>query len=161
MKILKLFTISISAMLVSTPLAHAQKISADAPSISEVWIKPTIPGSDVSAAYMHIKSATTFNLIKAESPLVGIAELHSMNMKDGVMEMKAEDAFLIPAGKAIDLKPGGMHIMLMKVRQPIKAGDKVPLTLTFEAPDKKSLTVKLDAIARADGTAGATPHHAH
>ena len=148
MKILKLFTISISAMLVSTPLAHAQKISADALSISEVWIKPTIPGSDVSAAYMHIKSATTFNLIKAESPLVGIAELHSMNMKDGVMEMKAEDAFAVPAGNAIELKPGGMHIMLMQVARPINVGDKVPLTLTFEGANKKPLVIRVEALAR-------------
>ena len=161
MKYFKLVTITLGTIFIFSSLANAQKLPPDGPTITDVWIRPTNAGSDVSAAYMHIKSATALRLIKAESPLAGIAELHSMNMKDGVMEMKAEDAFVVPAGKAIELKPGGKHIMLMKIKQSINAGDKVPLTLTFEAPDKKLVVVKLDATARAGGTADATPHHAH
>ncbi len=144
------------AALNGLPAACAQKSSAEAPQISDVWIKATIPGSNVSAAYLRIKSAKTVKLVKAETAVANIAELHSMNMKDGVMEMKAELAFNVPAGKTIELKPGGMHIMLMQVAKPIKAGDKVPLTLTFDTGGGNSLVMNVEAIARAQSA-----HHAH
>ena len=142
-----------SALSLLTPPAFAQKTPVatpiDAPVISNIWIKATIPGSNVSAAYLRVKSAQAVRLVKAETPVAGIAELHSMNMKDGVMEMKAESAFTVQAGKTIELKPGGMHIMLMQVAQPINVGDKVPLTLTFEGADKKPLVLKVEALALA------------
>ncbi len=142
----------VSALSWLTPPTFAQNTPVtnpiDAPVISNVWIKATIPGSNVSAAYLRIKSAKVVRLVKAETPVAGIAELHSMNMKDGVMEMKAEDAFTVPAGKVIELKPGGMHIMLMQVARPINAGDKVPLTLTFEGANEKPLVIRVEALAR-------------
>ncbi len=152
-----LFRIAIVlAALNGLPAAFAQKSSAEAPQISDVWVKATIPGSNVSAAYLRIKSAKTVKLVKAETAVANIAELHSMNMKDGVMEMKAESSFNVSAGKTIELKPGGMHIMLMQVAKPIKAGDKVPLTLTFDTGGGNSLVMNVEAIARAQSA-----HHAH
>ena len=152
-----LFRIAIVlAALNGLPAAFAQKSSTEAPQISDVWIKATIPGSNVSAAYLRIKSAKTVKLVKAETAVANIAELHSMNMKDGVMEMKAESSFNVSAGKTIELKPGGMHIMLMQVAKPIKAGDKVPLTLTFDTGGGNSLVMNVEAIARAQSA-----HHAH
>ncbi len=152
-----LFRIAIVlAALNGLPAAFAQKSSAEAPQISDVWIKATIPGSNVSAAYLRIKSAKTVKLVKAETAVANIAELHSMNMKDGVMEMKAESSFNVSAGKTIELKPGGMHIMLMQVAKPIKAGDKVPLKLTFDTGGGNSLVMNVEAIARAQSA-----HHAH
>ena len=127
--------------------AHAQNLGS-APSIADVWVRATVPGSTVSAAYMSIKSAKPLRLVKAQTPVADIAELHDMKLKEGVMEMNAKDAIEVPAGKAIDLRPGGMHIMLMKVKQPIRAGDKVPLTLTFEDDDRKPLVINLDAVAQ-------------
>ncbi len=135
--------VSLAAVLL-VGASHAQ----DAPRITDVWVKSTPPGATVSAAYMQIQSARAVKLVKAESPAAGLVELHNMSMKDGVMEMKAMGAVEIPAGKTVTLKPGGMHVMMMKVKQPIKAGDKVALTLTFEGADKKPLVVKLDATAR-------------
>ena len=121
---------------------------ASAPIVKDPWVKPTVPGAQVSAAYMKIESATPMKLVKAESPRAGIAELHDMKMKDGVMEMKAEPAFAVPAKGALELKSGGKHIMLFKVAEPIKAGDKVPLTLTFEGADRKPVVVKVEAVAK-------------
>jgi copper(I)-binding protein len=86
--------------------------------------------------------------VKAETSVAGIVEIHNMSMKDSVMEMKAVDAVDIPANKSVELKPGGLHVMLMKVAQPINTGDKVPLILTFEGADKKPVIVKLDATAQ-------------
>ena len=127
------------------------------PIVSNVWVKTTVPGGSVSAAYMHIKSATTLKLVKAESSLAGIVEIHDMKMNGGVMQMKALDSLDIAVGKTVELKPGGTHVMLMKVKEPIRKGDKVPLTLTFEGADKKVTTIKLDAIARENDA----QHHKH
>lgn len=124
--------------------SHAQ----DAPKVTDVWVKSTLPGTAVSAAYMQIQSSRATRLVKVDTPAAGLVELHNMNMKDGVMEMKAMDAVEVPAGKTVTLKPGGMHVMMMNVKKSIKAGDKVPLTLTFEGADKKPLVVILDATAR-------------
>jgi copper(I)-binding protein len=134
--------------------AHAQKIDPAPPAITDAWVRTTVPGGTVSAAYMHIKSTKPLRLVKAESPVAGLVELHNMTMKDGVMGMKAMDAVDIPADKMVELKPGAMHVMLMMVKQPIKAGDKVPLILTFEAADKKPVVIKLDAVAQEKGPSG-------
>ena len=123
--------------------------NADAlPEVSGAWVKTTVPGSSVSAAYLQIKSRTSLKLVKVASPVAAIVEIHDMKMNGGVMEMKAMDAVDVPAGKVIELKPGGLHIMLMQVKKPINKGDKVPLTLTFEASGKRPMMMKLDAIAR-------------
>lgn len=118
------------------------------PKVFDAWVKTTVPGGTVSAAYMKIKSGAALKLVKAESPAAGIVEIHSMKMTDGVMEMKALEALHVPADKLLDLKPGGVHIMLMKVRRPINKGDKIPLILTFESAGKKPVVVKLDVAAR-------------
>ena len=128
----------VTMFFVFTSSAQHPGQSPAMPNVSNVWVKITVPGSNVSAAYMQIKSATPLKLVKAESPVAGIAEIHDMKMNDGVMEMKALDALDIPIDKTTELKPGGKHIMLMKVKQPINKGDKVPLTLTFEDPNETS-----------------------
>lgn len=118
------------------------------PSVSNVWVKTTVPGSTVSAAYMQIKSAVPLKLVKAESAAAGIVEIHDMKMNDGVMEMKALDLLEVPVGKTIELKPGGVHVMLMRLKKPIHRGDKIPLTLTFEGTRDGPVVVRLDATAR-------------
>ena len=127
------------------------------PSVSNVWVKTTVPGGSVSAAYMHIQSATALKLVKVESPFAGIVEIHDMKMNGAVMQMKALDSLDIPVGKIVELKPGGTHVMLMKVKEPIRKGDKVPLTFTFEGAEKKLISIKLDAIARENDA----QHHKH
>ena len=127
------------------------------PIITNAWVKTTVPGSHVSAAYMSIKSAKPLKLVKAESTVAGLAEIHNMSMKDGVMEMKAMDVVDIPANKLVEFKPGGLHVMLMNVAKPINPGDKVPLVLIFEGADKKPIIVKLDATAQ-DKAATAHKH---
>ena len=133
--------------------SRAEKSNA-LPTVFDVWVKTTVPGSTVSAAYMPIKSAVPLKLVKAESPIAAIVEIHEMKMNDGVMEMKGLDAVEIPANKLVELKPGGLHIMLMKLNKPINPGDKVPLTLTFEGADRKPLMVKLDAVAKEKQSSG-------
>ena len=126
----------------------AEKLSEPV-AVYQVWAKTTVPGSAVSAAYMHIKSTKSVKLLKVESAIAGMVEIHSMKMEGGVMEMNAVDAVDIPANQAVELKPGGFHVMLMNVKRPISDGDKVPLTLTFEGADKKPFKINIEAIGQA------------
>ena len=139
--------VSLSLFCVALPVSAQQNASA-LPTISDVWVKATIPGGSVSGAYMQIKSAATVKLIKVESPAAGLIELHESKMTNGVMEMNAVDGVDIPAGKRVTLKPGGMHVMMMKIAKPIVVGDKVPLTMTFIGADKKSFQIKVNAVAK-------------
>ena len=147
------FAITAFGFVCAAPAQDAEARVA-MPIISEVWVKTTVPGGTVSAAYMHIKSATPLKLVKAESTIAGIVEIHDMKLNDGVMQMKALDAVDVPVGKLVELKPGGMHIMLMKVKKPITPGDKVPLTLTFVDAGKKPVVVRFDAIAKENMASG-------
>ena len=138
--------IAVAEPLAQPPTKAPPVATAATPvTISNVWAKTTVPGGAVSAAYMQIKSAKPVKLVKVETAIANIVEIHDMKMNDGVMEMKALDAVDIPANKVVELKPGGMHVMLIKVKQPINKGDKIPLTLTFEGADKKSFTMNVEA----------------
>jgi periplasmic copper chaperone A len=140
--VISIAAVATAASFLSSP-AFAQKAAPiDEPSLKvfDVWAKTTVPGGSVSAAYMHIKSAKPLKLVKAESNAAQTVEIHDMKINNGVMEMKAIEAVEIPANKLVDLKPGGMHVMLIKLSKPIIKGDSVPLTLTFETADKKTFT---------------------
>jgi copper(I)-binding protein len=145
----------IAVMFGVTSLAtHAQKVDEPSLKVFDAWAKTTVPGGSVSAAYMHIKSGKPLKLVKAESPIAQTVEIHDMKMDGGVMQMKALDAVQIPANKLVDLKPGGMHIMLIKVNKPINKGDQVPLTLTFETADKKTFTRQVMAKGQEKDSGG-------
>ncbi len=146
--------VSVAIIFATTSSAQRAEKNAATPIITDAWVKTTVPGGSVSAAYMNIKSAMPMKLVNAESSIAGIVEIHDMKMNDGVMEMKALDAVIVPADKLVALAPGGMHVMLMKVKKPINKGDKVRLTLTFEDEAKKPIIVTLDAIAKEDNAGG-------
>ena len=73
-------------------------------------------------------------------------ELHSMNMKGDVMEMRQVDAIELPAGKTVELKPGGLHLMFMGLKQPLAVGSKVPVTLRFEKAG--DVNVEFDVLTK-------------
>ncbi len=130
-------------------LAAGAVFAADSVNVYDAWVRDTVPGAMVSAAYMRIKSDAPVKLVKAESLIAGVTEIHKMEMKDGIMKMQAVDAIEVVPGKVVDLMPGGYHIMLMMLKDQIKPGGKVPLTLTFEGAGKKQTVIKVEAKAQA------------
>jgi copper(I)-binding protein len=128
-------------MMACIALAQA----ADPVTISHAWVRATAPGQDVGAAYMQLTSASNLTLTKAESPAAESVEIHSMTMKEGIMEMRMLDKLTLPAGKPVKLEPGGFHLMLFDLRQPLKAGEKVPFTLHFKDAAGKSTVMKIEA----------------
>jgi hypothetical protein len=114
--------------------------------ITNEWVSETIPGSKVSACYMTITNSTSKDdvLLKAESENFEIAEFHNIVEDDGVMRMEAMDFVPIKSGNSAEFAPGGMHIMLINNKQPLKKGDVETITLYFEiaGPVTKKITVK-------------------
>lgn len=112
--------------------------------IQHAWVRATVPGQMASGAFMRVTSPTDQRLISVQSPL-GIAQIHQMSIDQGVMRMKALPQGLpLPAGQAIDLKPGGYHIMLLDLKTALSPGQKVPLTLQIQDPSGRQKSVALE-----------------
>jgi periplasmic copper chaperone A len=130
-------------------------------SVKEPWVRATVPQQKATGAFMQIVAVQDARLVEARSPVAGIVEIHEMAMVGDVMKMRAIPGLALPAGKAVDLKPGGYHVMLMELKGQVKDGDMVPLTLVVEARDGKRQTLELKVPARALGGAGAGGMQGH
>ncbi len=118
--------------------------------ISDPWVRATVPQQMATGAFMQITSPEGGKLVKASSPVAGVVEVHEMSMDNGVMKMRAiANGLELPAGKAVELKPGGYHVMLMDLKQQVKEGEEVPLTLVFEGADGKTTEQSINAPVRA------------
>lgn len=117
-------------------------------SVKDSWVRGTVAGQSATGAFMELKSTEDATLVGASSTVAGVVEVHEMTMDNGVMKMRALPRLTLPAGKPVALKPGGYHIMLMDLKQPLKKGDSVPLTLKLEGKDKKSSTLEVKAEVR-------------
>ena len=116
--------------------------------VDNSWLRATVPGQQVAGAFMDITSPVNAKLISAESSVAGSMEMHSMSMKNGVMEMREIKVLPLPKGKLVKLAPGGFHLMLFDLKQPMKVGEIVPIKLTIETADKKREVVEVNAQVR-------------
>ncbi|CAG0976169.1 hypothetical protein RHDC1_01561 [Rhodocyclaceae bacterium] len=116
--------------------------------VKDSWVRGTTPAQKATGAFMEITSSETAALLTASSPVAGVVEIHTMKMEDGVMKMRALPKLDLPAGKAVKLAPGGNHVMLMDLKQQMKKGDVVPITLKIEGADKKVQTLEIKAEVR-------------
>ena len=143
--------------LARTAAAAVLAIAASAQAqttIKDAWVRGTVAQQKASGAFMHITSTQGGKLLSVSSPVAGVAEIHEMAMQGDTMRMRAVPALDLPAGKAVELKPGGYHLMLMDLKQQLKAGDSVPLTLVVEGKDGKRETVAVQATVKALGDSG-------
>lgn len=108
-----------------------------------------MPGAKVGAAYLRIANAgkEPDRLIAVSTPIASKAELHSVTDDNGVMKMRPVDGIALKPGETVELKPGGLHIMLTGVQGGLKPGDTFPLTLMFEKAGAKSVSASVDKPA--------------
>lgn len=106
--------------------------------------RATKPGMSSSAAYMTIRNGTdkAVQIRSLTSPVAKKTELHATEMNNGMMKMRRVDNLQIKPGEAVELKPGGYHVMLMGLKKPIAANSKVPVTITFSNGDKKTVVAR-------------------
>lgn len=130
--------------------------------VKEPWVRATVPQQKTTGAFMQITSAQDARLVEAKSPVAGMVEVHEMAMEKDVMKMRAVKSLDLPAGKNVELKPGGYHVMLMDLKQQMKEGDTVAVTLIVEGKDKKRTEVEVKAPVKPLATAAKTEHnHKH
>lgn len=123
------------ALIGSSLLFSSLLLAADANqvTVNTPYVRLAPPHAPATAAFMVIKNTgnSEVKLIKANNPASRITELHTHLNDGGVMKMRPVPAIDIKAGGEALLQPGGLHIMLIDLKAPLKEGDSVPITLTF------------------------------
>jgi periplasmic copper chaperone A len=145
------------ALAASTWLPAAA--AAQPVTVNDAWVRAPAPGQKVAAAYMELTSRVNLSLVAVASPAAAAVELHNTAVEGGVMKMRPVGRIELPAGKAVKLAPGGLHAMLVDLKRPLKAGDKVQLTLTVQRTDNASRSTFTVTAAVRD--AAADPPHRH
>jgi periplasmic copper chaperone A len=112
-------------------------------SVSEPWIRATVPAAKVAGAFMQLKSAKPVKLVEVKSPVAGRVELHQMAMEGQTMRMRAVESIALPAGQTVNLASGGYHVMLFDLQRQLKEGEQVPLTLVVQDAAGKRENVAL------------------
>jgi len=117
-------------------------------SINQAYIRAIPPGQPNSAAFMQFinNSDTKHTIINARSSIAEVVELHTHTHADGMMKMRRIDKIEIPANGSTILKPGGLHIMLIKLHQDLEIGKNIPLTLEFADGSIKTITAPVQKI---------------
>ena len=155
------YALAAAALLLSTGIATAHDFTAGPLKIGHPWSRATPAGAKVGGGYLSIENTgtTADRLVSVSVPFAARSEIHEMAVKDGVMTMRPLDQGIeLPAGKKVEFKPGGYHIMFMELKQPLKQGEMMKGTLTFEKAGTVDVEFKVDAIA-AKGSEGEHKGH--
>lgn len=123
-------------------------IAADAVQVQEPYVRAVPPGQANSAAFMKLTNTGQEDhaLVKGRSNAAKVVELHTHRMEDGMMKMRRVDKIDLPAGETVRLQPGGLHVMLIGLQEPLSPGDEVQLTLHFEDGSRSSLSVPVKSV---------------
>ena len=144
------------ALLAATMLsgaALADEYSAKALRISSPFTRATPPGAKVAGAFLSIENRgqEADRLVSVSSPVAGLVEIHEMAMDGGLMKMRAVKGIELKPGATVELRPGGYHVMLEDLKQPLREGEQIPLLLTFEKAGTMEIKINI-------GSMGATAH---
>ena len=134
---MKLTLLALLGAIIALP-SHAQA----GVEIDDVKSYETATGMKVGVALMDIESEADDRLTGASTPAADRVEIHTMSEENGIMKMrKVDGGIALSANKELELSPNGYHLMLMDLKEPLKAGTTFPLTLTFEKAAEKTVTV--------------------
>lgn len=144
------------AMALTASLASASALAQDtAVKVEGAWARASVQGQKATGAFMRLTAKDGTRLVRAESPAAGITEVHEMKMDGDIMRMRAVPMLDLPAGKTVELKPGGYHVMLLDLKAPLAKDTSVPITLVFQ--DTQGVETKLDLNVPVGTTAPGGP----
>jgi copper(I)-binding protein len=128
--------------------AQAHDFKAGAISIAHPHARATAAGQPAGGGFMKFENRGTVadRLVSVSADVSASVELHTMSMQGDVMRMRQVDAIELPAGQSVELKPGGLHIMFIGLKAPLKAGETFPLTLRFEKAGEVTVQVNVEAF---------------
>lgn len=136
---------TLAAMAATATLALAGCAAASEITVGPAWARPTPPGTTVGAVYLEIRNAGSGadRLLRLGSSVATQTELHGTMMHNGMAHMQAVREPVIPAGGSIRCEPGGLHVMLVGLRQPLVVGQKFELELEFEKAGRLRVPVEV------------------
>ena len=157
---IRLFCIVLSSLSMVATQVVAHEYDLGTLHIGHPYARSTPPGASAGAAYLSIanRGKTADSLVRASTPRAQATELHSMSMDGNIMRMRQVQSVSAAAGATVKLEPGGLHIMLTGLKQPLKTGERFPLTLFFEKAGQ--LTVEI-VVQDASAAGGHADHAAH
>lgn len=136
-------------------LAQAQSVQLGELMIGLPYARATVPGQTAGGGFLTIENkGADDRLVAARAAVSNTVELHTMTMDGNVMKMRAVDAIPVPAGRTVELKPGGLHIMFIGLKAPLGEGDSFPMTLRFEKAGEVTVNVKVQPVAGGGGGHG-------
>lgn len=120
--------------------------------IEHPYVRATVPGQKVAGGFMKIENkGAADQLIAASSPVAGEMQLHTMTMDGNVMKMREVKVIDVPANGSVELKPGGLHLMFMDIKSPLKVGEAVPVKLKFQKAGEVEIKVPVREIGAGSG----------
>ncbi|MBU3615752.1 copper chaperone PCu(A)C [Polynucleobacter sp. JS-Polo-80-F4] len=135
----------------------SKTVTTNAIRIEDAYTRATVPGQQVAGGFMKIENkGSADQLISASSPVAGEVQLHEMAMDGNIMKMRQVKDIALPAGGAVELKPGGLHLMFMNIKAPLTAGETVPVKLKFAKAGE--VDVKMPVNPMSAGHGGAMKH---
>jgi copper(I)-binding protein len=156
---ISLFATAVLAVALSAAGAVAGDVKVGDITVEGPWARASAGSARAGAAFMTLNNAGTADdkLIAASTTVADKAELHTHIREGDIMRMRPVEAIDVPAGGIAELQPGGEHVMLMGLKQPLKEGEAFPLTLTFE----KAGPVTIEVTVTGAGAMGQDPMHGH
>jgi periplasmic copper chaperone A len=139
LKRITLLAVAASAMaMAGSALAQTAVIE-----VKNAWVRAAVPGQSATGAFMTITHKDGARLVRGTSPIAGVTEIHQMKMEGDVMKMRdMAQGMNLPAGRAVELAPGGNHLMLMDLKGALAKDTLVPVTLWFK--DANGVESKLE-----------------
>lgn len=134
------------ALSVASLLTHAHSFKLGEITIGHPYSRTTAAGQASGGGYLKLENkGADDKLLSASADVAASVELHSMSMEGDVMRMRQIDNIALPQGKTVELKPGGLHLMLVGLKAPLKNGDKFAMKLKFEKAGEVTVTVNVEA----------------
>jgi copper(I)-binding protein len=135
-------------LLLAALLAPACVLANAQVSASDAWIRATVIQQKATGVFMQLNAKSDTRLVEIRSSVASAAEMHQMSFENNVMRMRQVSAIELRAATPVALAPGGYHIMLLGLTQPLVVGQHVPITLVFEARGKRRESIVVDAVVR-------------
>lgn len=161
MKMRRLTVMAIGSLLGSLMVSGAAWAHADAAhvKVENAWARASVAGQQASGAFMRLTAQEPLKLVGVESPAAAVAEVHEMKMEGDVMRMRAIESLDLPKDVAVDLKPGGYHLMLQQLKSPLVKDTQVSVTLVFKDAKGAESRLSLQVPVRMSAPAGAAGAH--
>lgn len=152
-------TLTAAALALSSVLAHAHSFKLGEIDIGHPYARVTVAGQPTGGGYLTLDNkGRDDRLVSATAAVAAGVELHSMSMDGDVMRMRRVEGIALPKGQKVALAPGGLHLMFVGLKAPLKAGYTFPMTLKFEKAGEIEVIVTVEAPTAA-GNAPAEHKH--